>query len=181
MKIGDTAIEGVKLLSPEVFADERGSFVTFIDPPSFERHDLTSSFSQHSASVSHRRVIRGLHFQWPQLQVKVVRAVRGEVFDVTVDLRPSSKTFGKVHLEVLRGGVPTALYIPAGIAHGFQALVDDCEISYAIEPSFVSDQQHTLCWNDDVLSIDWPLDHPVLSEKDQRGMSFRDAVDMMVQ
>lgn len=167
MDISDTDILGVKLLEPKIFPDDRGWFCeTF----SARRHAAAgidhSRFVQENQSRSRRRVIRGLHTRSELREAKLVRCARGAIFDVAVDLRPWSPTFGRWQGFELDDRRNRQLLIPPGCAHGFQALSDAVDVCYRVDAYYDPSVQVAIAWDDPDIGITWPLDDPVLSEKD---------------
>jgi dTDP-4-dehydrorhamnose 3,5-epimerase len=163
------AIADVVLLEPRVFADERGAFFESFSQPAFEAATgVSPTFVQDNHSVSARGVLRGLHYQLsPHVQGKLVRVVRGAVFDVAVDIREGSPTFGKWVGETLSAQNRRQLWIPEGFAHGFLALEDDSEFLYKTTALYHSASERSIRWDDPTIGIAWPLSgKPVLSVKD---------------
>ena len=167
MNIADTALPGVKLVTPEPAADERGFFARTFCGKTFARHGMAGTFSQCSVSFNHRRgTLRGLHYQAaPHEEAKLVRCTRGAMFDVAVDLRPGP-TYGQWVGAELSAANRHALYLPPGVAHGFQTLSDDCEVFYQISPDFVPEAARGIRYDDPAIGIDWPLPISVISERD---------------
>ena len=177
MKIIDTAISEVKIIEPTVFGDERGFFYESFNQTKFENAiGYAVNFVQDNHSRSVKGVLRGLHYQLsPHAQGKLVRCVVGEVFDVAVDIRRSSPTFGQwvgVHLSAEN---KRQLWIPEGFAHGFLALSDSAEFLYKTTHYYAAQSERAILWNDPELAIDWPLAGitPQLSAKDMQAKSFR--------
>lgn len=171
-------IPDVLLLEPQVFRDERGLFMETYQQEKFAAHGITSAFVQDNHSGSHQGVLRGLHYQLRQAQGKLVRAVSGEVFDVAVDLRRSSPTFGQWTGTVLSSQNRLQLWIPPGFAHGFYVLSEWAEVLYKTTDYYAPQWERTLLWNDPQLAISWPLlpDKPlIVSPKDAQGKLLRDA------
>lgn len=175
MKVTPTAIADVMLIEPRVFGDERGFFLESFNQRAFNEATGTNlSFVQDNHSRSAKGVLRGLHFQVGQPQGKLVRVVRGSVFDVAVDIRPASATFGKwVGLE-LNEHEHHQLWVPPGLAHGFLVLSDSADFLYKTTDYYAPAQERCIAWNDPTLAIDWPLSgsEPVLSAKDAAGLPF---------
>lgn len=172
------ACPDVFLLEPQAFADERGLFFESFNQKSFE--GLTGqcvTFVQDNHSLSHRGVIRGLHYQIPpKAQGKLVRVVQGEIFDVAIDLRKNSPLFGKWVGEILNATNKRQLWIPAGFAHGFQALSDTAEVLYKTTEYWSAAHERSLRWDDETIRIEWPLqDLPLLSEKDRSALRLAQA------
>jgi len=177
MKIIATDIPDALIIEPQVFGDERGFFFeSFNQNHWLEKTGLNVSFVQHNHSRSAQNVLRGLHYQIKNPQGKLVRVIHGEVFDVAVDIRKSSPTFGKwvgVHLSADN---KKQFWVPAGFAHGFYVLSDYAEFLYLATDFYAPEHERAIAWNDPELNIAWPLaGDPVLSEKDQQASSFKDA------
>lgn len=173
--IKELEIPGVLLIQPRIFTDQRGSFVEIWNAAREANGGFAPRFVQDNVALSKHAVLRGLHFQHPHAQGKYVTAVYGEIFDVAVDLRPESATFGdwiSVELSAANG---SAVYIPPGFAHGYQVLSEEAVVLYKCTDYYHADCDRGIAWNDPQLDITWPIDQPVLSEKDQRAPTF-DAV-----
>jgi dTDP-4-dehydrorhamnose 3,5-epimerase len=179
MRFTPTEIPDVMLVEPQVFGDERGFFLETWSALKFAAAGIEVDFVQDNWSRSRRGVLRGLHYQLAVPQGKLVRAVRGSVFDVAVDLRRSSPTFGRWVGRVLDARSRHAMWIPPGFAHGFLVLEDDTDFVYKCSGRYDPSSERTLAWNDASVGIDWPLDgigEPTLSEKDRtRAASFATA------
>jgi len=171
-----TGIEGVLVLEPRVFGDERGFFFESYNQRTFAELGIHHLFVQDNHSRSRKNVLRGLHYQIHQPQGKLVRVASGEVFDVAVDLRRDSPTFGKWIGEVLSNENKRMLWISPGLAHGFLVLSEWAEVLYKATDLYAPEQERTIRWDDPELGIVWPLSEPpVLSPKDRLGQAFRDA------
>jgi dTDP-4-dehydrorhamnose 3,5-epimerase len=180
MKVIDTAIADVKIIEPAVFHDERGFFYESYNAEKFRTvTGLSPNFVQDNHSKSTRGVVRGLHYQIEHSQGKLVRVTAGEVFDVAVDIRRSSLTFGKHISVVLSAENKRMLWVPEGFAHGFMALTDDVEFLYKTTDVWFKQHERTLLWNDPALGIAWPLDRvnhqPRVNAKDAEGAALKDA------
>jgi dTDP-4-dehydrorhamnose 3,5-epimerase len=179
MKAIPLAIPDVILLEPQVFGDERGFFYESYKRQTFrELTGLDVDFVQDNHSRSARNVLRGLHYQLPpKAQGKLVRAVAGEVFDVAVDIRQQSPTFGRWVGVILSADNKRQLWIPPGLAHGFLVLSEYAELVYKATEYYAPTLERGILWNDPDLAIDWPLDGktPILSGKDGAGMTFAEA------
>ena len=177
MNVIKTAIPDVLIIEPKVFGDSRGFFFESHNQRRFE--ELTGihrPFVQDNHSRSARGVLRGLHYQMHQPQGKLVRVTQGEVFDVAVDLRRSSPTFGQSVSVRLSAESHRQLWIPPGFAHGFLVTTDSADFLYKTTDYYAPEHERTLLWNDPVLDIDWPLQgEPVLSEKDKVGVPLAQA------
>ncbi|QOF66987.1 dTDP-4-dehydrorhamnose 3,5-epimerase [Actinobacillus sp. GY-402] len=177
MKIIDTKISEVKLLEPTVFGDERGFFMETFRDEWFRRNVANRTFVQENHSKSVKAVLRGLHYQTENTQGKLVRVVQGAVFDVAVDLRKSSATFGQWIGEILSADNKRQLWIPEGFAHGFYVLTDTAEFTYKCTDYYNPKAEHSLLWNDPDVGIEWNLTgEPNLSAKDLAGKLLADAV-----
>jgi dTDP-4-dehydrorhamnose 3,5-epimerase len=180
MKVIGTAIPDVKILEPRVFGDARGFFYESFNERAFqEGTGVKPMFVQDNHSKSSRGVVRGLHYQTQHSQGKLVRVTSGAVFDVALDMRRSSPTFGK-HIGVeLSAENKRMLWVPEGFAHGFMALTDGVEFLYKTTDYWAKDYERTLLWNDPALGIAWPIDRidnaPLVNEKDLAGVVFKDA------
>ncbi|KPP94408.1 dTDP-4-dehydrorhamnose 3,5-epimerase [Erythrobacter sp. HL-111] len=177
MKLIPTAIPGPLIVEPRVFGDERGFFMETWSESVFARLGLELAFVQDNHSHSQRGVLRGLHFQNPGAQGKLVRVARGRVFDVAVDLRRSSDHFGQWIGVELSADNKRMLWIPEGFAHGFLTLEDDTDFLYKCTAPYAPECEHTLAWDDPAVGIDWPLDglDPVVSAKDGKGVPLAQA------
>ena len=171
MKTTPLAIPDVILIEPKVFGDDRGFFFESFNEAKFEAAiDRQVAFVQDNHSRSVRNVLRGLHYQIQQPQGKLVRVVQGEVFDVAVDIRKSSPTFGHWLGEILSAENKRQLWVPEGFAHGFVVLSDTAEFLYKTTNYYAPEHERTIAWNDPAIAIQWPIDgEPVLSAKDQQG------------
>lgn len=176
MNVSDLAIADVKLLTPRKFNDERGFFVETWNANRFEQDVCNATFVQDNFSVSKAGTLRGLHYQIQQPQGKLVRVSLGSVFDVAVDLRRTSKTFGHWVGAVLSAENACQLWVPPGFAHGFKVIGDAAHFSYKCTDYYAPEHERTLLWNDLDLGIEWPPTPSLLvSEKDQQGVAFSDA------
>ena len=170
-------IEGLYVIEPTVFKDERGYFVETYNQNDMKEAGLDMVFVQDNQSMSTRGVLRGLHFQKQFPQGKLVRVVRGKVFDVAVDLRSDSKTYGKWFGVELSAENMTQFYIPEGFAHGFLVLSDEAEFCYKCTDFYHPGDEGGLAWNDPEIGVEWPLEEGVdliISEKDQKWKGLKD-------
>ena len=177
MKVIPTGIPEVLLLEPRVFGDDRGFFYESYNERAFARMTgLDVRFVQDNHSRSARHVLRGLHYQVRQPQGKLVRVTAGEIYDVAVDIRRSSPTFGKWTAVVLSAANRKMYWVPAGFAHGFLVTSDHAEVQYKTTDYYAPEHERCIIWNDRDLAIAWPLQgEPVLSRKDQSGLPFKQA------
>ena len=172
IKVEDTELDGVKVVTPRVFGDERGYFMESFNARDAELEGLPTEYAQDNHSQSVKGVLRGLHYQYPQWQAKLVRVVRGEIFDVAVDIRKGSKTFGSWVGIVLSEENKKQMFIPEGFAHGFLVLSERADFIYKCTTLYEQDQDRCLLWSDPDIGIDWPLTEPILSDKDKKGQGF---------
>lgn len=177
MQIIRTSIPEVIIFEPKVFGDDRGFFFESFNAKVFEQATgLNVNFVQDNHSKSAKNVLRGLHYQIEQTQGKLVRVTQGEVFDVAVDLRESSATFGQWEGTRLSGENKRQMWIPPGFAHGFLVLSETAEFLYKTTDFYAPQHECCLKWDDPSVGIDWPLqDTPILSAKDSVGLSLQDA------
>ncbi len=177
MKVRPTAIPDVLVIEPDVFGDERGSFVETWHAARYAEAGLACSFVQDNHSRSSGGVLRGLHYQIGRPQGKLVRVASGEVFDVAVDLRRSSPTFGRWVGETLSAVSHRQLWIPPGFAHGFYVVSASADLLYKCTDFYAPEHERTLRWDDPAVAIDWPLRgaRPVLSARDSAGLGLGDA------
>ena len=172
-----TPIEGLYIIEPTVFGDSRGYFMETYNYREFSEAGLGMVFVQDNQSKSKKGVLRGLHFQKNNPQGKLVRVIRGEVFDVAVDLRPQSSTFGKWYGLILSEENKRQFYIPEGFAHGFLVLSDEAEFAYKCTDYYNPQDEGGVIWNDSQIGIDWPtylVEKLILSEKDRRWGTFQE-------
>lgn len=178
MQVIDTAIPEVKIIEPKVFGDDRGFFFESFNLKLFrEKAHIYDEFVQDNHSRSGKNVLRGLHYQIQQPQGKLVRVVTGSVFDVAVDIRKSSPTFGRWVGVVLSESNKKMFWVPKGFAHGFLVLTDHADFLYKTSNFYDPASERSILWNDPDLAIDWPLYDikPVLSAKDQNGLFLKQA------
>lgn len=177
MKIIDTSLSGVLLLEPKVYQDERGFFYEYYRKNNFSKDlGIDQEFVQDSHSCSRKNVLRGLHYQIQHCQGKLVRVTTGTVFDVVVDLRKNSSTFGQSESFELSAHNKRLIWIPAGFAHGFLALSETAEVLYKMTNYYAPQYERTLLWNDPDIKVNWPLQgEPILSAKDQAGKALKEA------
>jgi dTDP-4-dehydrorhamnose 3,5-epimerase len=176
MNATPTPLPGVLLLEPKVFGDARGFFLESYNEKVMDGLGIKARFLQDNQSYSTRSVLRGLHYQVCHPQGKLVRVVTGEIFDIAVDLRRSSPTFGRWHGASLSGENKRMLWIPPGFAHGFRVVSDGAHVLYKATDFYHPECERTLAWNDPDVNIDWQLDgEPVISAKDALGLPFKQA------
>ena len=175
MELVNTGIEGLWVIKPKVFADARGYFFESYNKELFTKNGLDLNFVQDNQSLSHKGVLRGLHFQNPPFaQGKLVRVITGAVFDVAVDIRKKSPTYGKHFGAELNEENKMMMYIPEGFAHGFLTLRDNTIFSYKCTNFYNKASEESIKWNDPTIGIKWNVENPLLSEKDTSGKDFKD-------
>jgi dTDP-4-dehydrorhamnose 3,5-epimerase len=177
MKVSPLAIADVLVIEPRLFRDDRGFFFEVFNEAAFEREcGIRVHFVQQNFSRSKRNVLRGLHYQIQQAQGKLVRAAAGEIYDVVVDLRRSSKTFGKWTAHTLTAESQQAIWVPAGFAHGFLVLSESADVIYNVTDYWAPQHERRILWNDPAIGVEWPLSaEPIVSKADLTGTSFEDS------
>jgi dTDP-4-dehydrorhamnose 3,5-epimerase len=180
MRVHSTAVGGVMIIEPEVFKDARGHFLETFHARHYAAAGLPVEFVQDNESLSKKNVLRGLHLQLRRPQGKLVRVVSGEVWDVAVDVRPDSPTFGKWVAEVLSESNWRQLYVPPGCAHGFCVLSEAAIVHYKCTALYDREDEIGIAYDDPELAIEWPISQPVLSPKDQANMRWADFVKLVV-
>jgi dTDP-4-dehydrorhamnose 3,5-epimerase len=166
--------QGILLFDPRVFRDERGDFHEVYRADRYAEAGIATPFVQDNLSRSRRGVLRGMHLQYPQAQGKLIAVLSGEIFDVAVDVRVGSPTFGVWSGFRLSGVEGQQLYLPPGLAHGFFALTDDVRVLYKCTELYSPGSELTIRWDDPDIGIDWPSTTPILSAKDAEGLLLRD-------
>ncbi len=174
MKVEQTKLSGVLLVTPQVFGDERGFFMETYNQDKAKDTGLPLEFVQDNHSKSSYGVLRGLHYQSPQWQGKLVRVVQGEIYDVAVDIRTGSPTYGQWVGFYLNDENKQQLYVPEGFAHGFCVTSDTAEVVYKCTSIYAPEQEGSLLWNDPEIGIEWPVEEPQLSAKDEQGTPLKD-------
>jgi len=167
-------IPGLLIVEPKVFGDARGFFLESWNRLRYAEAGLNADFVQDNVSFSRRGILRGLHFQNPQPQGKLLQVLLGEVFDVAVDIRRSSTTFGKWHGLVLSGENKRQFYVPSGFAHGFAVLSETALFQYKCTELYSPKDEMAIRWDDPDIGIQWPLKEPLLSERDSKALRLRD-------
>lgn len=169
MKVIETDLPGCLVIEPQVFGDERGFFYESFNHDKLAAHGLQPSFVQGNVSSSARGVLRGLHYQWPNPQGKFISVSEGEVWDVAVDIRRGSPTFGRWTAVVLSAGNKRHFWVPEGFAHGFVTLSERAVFHYLCTATYDREADAAIRWDDATLAIDWPVSDPALSEKDAKA------------
>jgi dTDP-4-dehydrorhamnose 3,5-epimerase len=167
MDIFTTSLEGLLIVEPKIFEDKRGFFMETYNRRKYEAAGITETFVQDNVSYSLKNTLRGLHFQLRQSQAKLVQAISGEIFDVAVDLRPGSATFGKWTGARLSDKNGRQMYIPRGFAHGFCVLSEFAMFYYKCSDFYAPDDEGGIIWSDQDIGIEWPVENPIISEKDK--------------
>ena len=175
MKVTESGIKGVFIIEPDVYEDDRGFFMeTFHNERYRKLLGTNLDFVQDNISRSSKSVLRGMHFQRNYPQGKIVKASRGEILDVIVDLRKNSPTYGTWESFKLSEQNKLQVWIPPGFAHGFLVLSDSADFEYKCTEYYHPEDEHCLIWNDPEVAIDWPIKEPILSAKDRRGLFLKD-------
>lgn len=174
MKIIATAIKEVLLVEPQLFGDRRGYFLETYQQQRYTAAGIDDVFVQDNISFSQRGILRGLHFQHPRGQAKLLQVLDGEIFDVAVDVRRGSPTFGRWVGVTLSAAEPLQLYVPRGFAHGFCVISATALFSYKCSDFYSPQHENGVRWNDPDLAIDWPVKNPVLSDRDQALPALKD-------
>lgn len=177
MKVIKTAMPGCVVIEPAVFGDERGFFFETWNAERFAAMGLPGNFVQSNVSCSSKGVLRGLHYQWPRPQGKLVTVLEGEVYDVAVDIRRGSPTFGRWEAVILSGENKRQFWIPEGFAHGFAVLSERALFSYLCTDIYVKEVDSGIRWNDPALAVDWPISAPILSAKDETTPFLKDIAE----
>ena len=175
MNVTRTEIPGLLIIEPKVFADDRGFFLEIFHAARFREAGLPDAFVQDNLSRSKRGVVRGLHYQEPDAQGKLVRCTRGSLFDVAVDIRVGSPTFGRWFGMELSEKDMRMVWVPEGFAHGFCALTDDADLVYKCTAPYVPEHDRSILWNDPEIGIAWPVSSPSLSPKDAAAPPLKQA------
>lgn len=177
MKVIETRLPGCVVIEPAVFGDERGFFFEGWNAARFGQLGLPDRFVQSNVSSSSRGVLRGLHYQWPRPQGKLVSVLEGEVYDVAVDIRRGSPTFGQWEAVVLSAQNKRQFWIPEGFAHGFAVLSDTALFHYLCTDVYVKEADAGVRWNDADIAVDWPVGAPTLSPKDEHAPFLKDIAE----
>ena len=170
------SIPDVIIIEPKTFPDERGEFLELFKSSIFEKNGINAKFLQDNISISKQDVLRGLHFQKsPKSQAKLITVLQGEIFDVAVDIRKNSPTYGKWVGEILSDINHKLLFIPEGFAHGFCTLRKNTIVMYKVSNEYSSELERSIVWNDPEINISWPIKNPILSEKDSQSSTLKNA------
>ncbi len=174
MNVLPTELPEVLVIEPRVFRDDRGWFTEFWNASRYESAGISGRFVQDNVSFSRQGVLRGLHYQWPAPQGKLIQALQGEIYDVAVDIRVGSPRFGRWISVTLSAENARQIYIPEGFAHGFVVLSEFALVAYKCTAPYRADADASLLWNDPALGIGWPCTSPYLAEKDRSAPCLRD-------
>ena len=175
MKVTESRIKGVYIIEPDVYIDDRGFFIETFHRERYRKLlGINLDFVQDNISRSSKNVLRGMHFQRNYPQGKIVKASRGEILDVIVDLRKDSSTYGSWESFKLSEQNKLQIWIPPGFAHGFLVMSDSADFEYKCTEYYHPEDEHCLIWNDPEVAIDWSINEPILSEKDRRGLFLKD-------
>lgn len=178
MKVIETPLNDVFIIEPKIFGDDRGFFFESFNLKQFSKlTGVNDNFVQDNHSKSQQSVLRGLHYQTQQTQGKLVRVIEGEIYDVVIDLRQKSSTFGQIFGLLLNAGKHQQFWVPKGFAHGFIVTSHEAQVLYKTTDYYAPEYEQSILWNDKDLNIPWPLNgnKPLLSQKDKEGHSFQDA------
>lgn len=179
MHVEPTALPGVLLITPKIHRDGRGFFIETYHEERYQAAGMPARFVQDNHSQSGRGTLRGLHAQLKRAQAKLVRCVEGRIWDVAADVRVGSPTFGKWVGAELSAETGRQIYVPAGYVHGFAVLSESAQVEYKCSDIYVPDDQLTVLWNDPQLKIQWPLEDPILSEKDKVAKPVAQLMDIL--
>ncbi|ADP77084.1 dTDP-4-dehydrorhamnose 3,5-epimerase [Methanothermus fervidus DSM 2088] len=176
-KFKKTSIPGLYVIKPKVFEDERGYFMETYNAKEFKKANINAKFVQDNQSFSKKGVLRGLHFQYRRQQGKLVRVIKGKIFDVAVDLRKNSETYGEWESVILSGKNKKMFYIPEGFAHGFLVLSDTAIVTYKCTDFYYPEYEGGIIWNDPDIGIEWPIDEVdklIISDKDKKWKPLKE-------
>ena len=172
MEVEQLPLSGLLLVKPSVFRDGRGFFIETYSAPRYRAAGIVETFVQDNHSQSGRGTLRGLHYQSSPGQAKLIRVARGEIYDVAVDIRPDSPTFGQWYGATLDAESHAQLYVPVGFAHGFCVTSESADVVYKVSSVYDPKTESGLRWNDPDIGVKWPFDAPILSERDQKTETF---------
>lgn len=174
MEVIDLRLEGLKLVKPSVFKDNRGFFLESFQQAPYEKMGIGCSFVQDNHSLSQKGCIRGMHFQSYPGQAKLIRVAVGKIFDVAVDIRPQSPTYGQWEGVILDDQLHHQLFVPVGFAHGFCVLSQEAHVLYKVSTPYDAKYEKGFRWNDPTVNIQWPVECPIVSERDQTAPYFHE-------
>ncbi|MFP4579834.1 MAG: dTDP-4-dehydrorhamnose 3,5-epimerase [Candidatus Sumerlaeia bacterium] len=174
MQIEETPLQELKIITPRVFGDERGFFYESYSEGKFREMGLPTKWVQDNHALSVKDTLRGLHFQKGDGQNKLVRCTRGSIWDVAVDIRPDSPNFGKWFGLELSAENKKMIFVPKGFAHGYLVLSDEAETQYKCSSLYDAEIETEVKWDDPDIGVEWPVEHPILSDRDKQAQSFRE-------
>ena len=174
MEVVELSLKGLKLIKPKVFKDSRGFFLESYNEATYQQAGIDASFVQDNHSFSQKNTVRGMHFQTIPGQAKLLRVSQGEIFDVAVDIRPDSPTFGKWEGVILNSTNHHQLFVPIGFAHGFCVLSEEAHVMYKVSSLYNPSTEVGFRWNDQTINIQWPVTNPIVSERDQKAPLFNE-------
>ena len=169
MEVTDLRLQGLKLIKPKLFKDDRGFFLETFQQSVYEKAGITCSFAQDNHSFSQKGCIRGMHFQSLPGQAKLIRVAVGKIYDVAVDIRPHSPTYGQWEAVILDSEWHHQLFIPVGFAHGFCVISDDAHVLYKVSTPYDSKFEKGFRWDDPTVKIEWPVENPIVSDRDRQA------------
>lgn len=176
MKVTELPLAGLKLVEPALFRDQRGFFLESYRVDRYREHGIECDFVQDNHSRSSHGTVRGLHFQSSPGQAKLLRVTSGRIFDVAVDIRPDSPTFGKWYGVYLDGETHAQLFVPVGFAHGFCVVSETADVLYKVSSPYNAQTECSIKWNDPEIGVEWPVTRPLVSARDENAQSFADYV-----
>lgn len=179
MEVIDLRLADLKLIKPKVFKDNRGFFLESFHQPLYEKMGIPGSFSQDNHSFSQKGCVRGMHFQTIPGQAKLIRVAVGKIYDVAVDIRPDSPTYGQWEAVLLDDQNHHQLFVPIGFAHGFCVLSEEAHVLYKVSSPYDPKHEKGFRWNDPTVNIKWPVENPIVSERDQHALFF-DEIEQLV-
>ncbi len=174
MELIDLRLAGLKLIKPKIFKDQRGFFLESFQQTLYEKMGITCAFVQDNHSFSQKNCIRGMHFQSFPGQAKLIRVAIGKIFDVAVDIRLHSSTYGQWEAVILDDQSHEQLFIPVGFAHGFCVLSEEAHVLYKVSTPYDPKFEKGFRWDDPAINIEWPVEHPIVSERDQKAPFFHE-------
>lgn len=172
MQITNLRLQGLKLIKPKIFRDQRGFFLETFQHSIYQQEGVDCSFVQDNHSFSCKGCIRGMHFQSIPGQAKLIRVAVGKIYDVAVDIRPNSPTYGQWEAVILDDQAHQQLFIPVGFAHGFCVLSEEAHVLYKVSSPYDAKVEKGFRWDDPTIKIEWPVSHPIVSERDQQAPFF---------
>ncbi|MCE2982091.1 MAG: dTDP-4-dehydrorhamnose 3,5-epimerase [Parachlamydia sp.] len=179
MQIIDLGLKGLKLIKPDVYRDSRGFFLESFKGPLYKELGIDCGFAQDNHSFSQKGCVRGMHFQSVPGQAKLIRTAVGKIYDVAVDIRPDSPTFGQWEAVILDDVEHHQLFVPLGFAHGFCVLSEEAHVMYKVSTPYDPLYEKGFLWNDPQVNIQWPTDRPIVSERDEKSPTFEESMHFL--